>query len=271
MSDSTTQLKQTQKMTAPTLEARKASGTIVEFYPSLGTGFIQRQTAFTYRKALQEHIDNKHSMKKEKEVKAISATKISPSKPKRKPPSRHTINLPAHTPATIGRFIGKQGANLKVIETKYRVKIFVVTKPQSKSCFLSSSPHLQVKIRAIDSLHVSDLDKVTESLKKAWQRAIREQEEHISHRESQIMDDDSDEIEFPPRKRAINVKKKFQQRRWRLTKLRSASSHSARSLEGHRCAISTAGDSKAKKTSDTRAGMKEKQRMLREQWRDDDV
>jgi hypothetical protein len=42
----------------------------------------QRLTAFSHRKALQEHIDNKHSMKKEKEIKATTAIKMSPSKPK---------------------------------------------------------------------------------------------------------------------------------------------------------------------------------------------
>jgi cold shock CspA family protein len=275
-------------MTSPTLVARKSSGTITEFNPSLGTGFIQRQdtlerifvsncslkknakkyahdnsfedeifdfdiiestehgleainvahrtlkctvpncqrlTAFTHRKALQEHIDSKHSLKEEKQVKTTSATKISPSKPK--PPRRHTVNLLAHSPATIGRFIGKQGANLKPIETKYRVKVSIVTKPRPKSFVLSSSPYLQVQIRSIDDLPVADLDKVTEKLKKAWQRAIREQEDHVSHRESQRTNVGSNYIEFIQLERVMFVKKKFQQKRWRLTQLRSTSSQFA--------------------------------------------
>lgn len=128
-----------------------------------------RLKAFTNTKALQEHMIIRHSPKEQKENKPQSST-VSAQKPKKvvhKRPEPIVISLfcyKATTASVIGRFIGKQGVNLKRLQQQNRVKIQFLDGAKSPN---------SVQIRIIPSASATvDMKSITKSLKFEWERCV---------------------------------------------------------------------------------------------------
>lgn len=132
-----------------------------------------RIKAFTNAKALEDHIRIRHTLKKKKEETSQPSVVI-PKKPKKKrlePPKPITVTLSSQsTLASVGRFIGKQGANLKRLQEKYKIRLQI---PNSQK---GSGP-LEILIKPNAGSTV-DIQSLTKNLKFEWERCVREQERH---------------------------------------------------------------------------------------------
>ncbi|CAF4186925.1 unnamed protein product, partial [Adineta steineri] len=108
-----------------------------------------RIKAFTHKKALDEHIETKQSRS-------------------------FLIDLLAPSASVIGRFIGKNGVNLKQFEEANNVHLKILTKIALNSLLPNSA--VGVQVRLFDAKVNADV--VSTTLKLLWERAARKQQVH---------------------------------------------------------------------------------------------
>lgn len=125
-----------------------------------------RLKAFTNKKALDDHINIRHILKEEKRQSSSSSSIVVDELLKKK---RHVRSKPEliclsydTTDAVIGRFIGKQGVNIKRFEQQYQVRIQLLDKKKR-------SQSIQIRIKPI-SHATFDIESVTKQLKLQWER-----------------------------------------------------------------------------------------------------
>ncbi|CAF4040102.1 unnamed protein product [Rotaria sp. Silwood2] len=140
-----------------------------------------RIKAFTNVKALEDHINIRHTSKKKTEETSQSSLILAkkPKKKRRPRPEPIVISLSSHTTAaTIGRFIGKQGVNLKRIEQQNQVKLQLLNSRKAYN-------PLQVLMKPTVGITV-DIKSVSKKLKFEWERCVLEQQVHENIREERL-------------------------------------------------------------------------------------
>ncbi|CAF3189210.1 unnamed protein product [Rotaria sp. Silwood2] len=136
---------------------------------------------FTNVKALEDHINIRHTSKKKTEETSQSPLILAkkPKKKRRPRPEPIVISLSSHTTAaTIGRFIGKQGVNLKRIEQQNQVKLQLLNSRKAYN-------PLQVLMKPTVGITV-DIKSVSKKLKFEWERCVLEQQVHENIREERL-------------------------------------------------------------------------------------
>ena len=134
-----------------------------------------RIKAFTNVKALEDHTHTRHASRKIKE-KIYPTAPIKAKAPRKK---RRALRKPElitlsdfTTAATVGLFIGKQGLNIKRIQTRNHVKLQLIETRKTHST-------LQVLIRPNVGVTI-DMALVVKNLKFEWERCVREQQAHVT-------------------------------------------------------------------------------------------
>lgn len=249
-----------------------------------------RLKAFTNIKALQEHMIIRHSPKKQTENKpqssGVAAQKSKKKKIVHKRPDPIVISLLSKTATTasvIGRFIGKQGVNLKRLQQQNRVKIQFLDNPKAS---------YSVQIRITSSANATvDIKSITKNLKTEWERCVcsqrlsdeihrRRLELRYSFPEEMIPDIERDS-RYKDNSRFSYARRLNQQEFLKRRKVRQSESsirvqerHSSLNQEGHRSIATCATElrqksifnySQPKKTKKT---MKEAQWLINEQLQD---
>lgn len=129
-----------------------------------------RMTAFTNKKALEDHINTRHIVKEEKQ-KTSPPTVVAAKKPKKERcprPKPIVISLSGSpTTATIGRFIGKDGINLKRFERQNQVILRVVNTREAIDS-------IQIMVKPISRV-MFDTKLLTDLLQNEWKRCIQAQ------------------------------------------------------------------------------------------------
>ncbi|CAF3634510.1 unnamed protein product [Rotaria sp. Silwood1] len=238
-----------------------------------------RIKAFTNVKALEDHINIRHlSKKKELETsQPSSVVKKKSNKRRRQRPQPILITLIYNvTDATIGRFIGKHGDNLKRIQQQNQVKLQLLNIRQAYN-------PLQILIKPNPGIKI-DINLVTKSLKSEWERSVHEQQAHERFRVQRSESSDSSEeltsslFDKDSRYRADSKNQHDKQLKQRLRRqtepsVRVQECHSSLYLEGHR-SVATC-DSVYRQKSifnyfhpKIKKSMKEKQWLVNEQLQD---
>ncbi|CAF3715349.1 unnamed protein product [Rotaria sp. Silwood1] len=212
-----------------------------------------RIKAFTNVKALEDHINIRHTLKKKQEE--ITSPSLSTSvkkskKQRRSRPKPIIIKLSSSTAAaTVGRFIGKQGVNLKRLEQLFQVKLQLL---DSRKVFQS----VQILIKPNTGVTIN-VELISKKLKSDWARCVREQEESEKTYQQQLrslkysftaqlmpeFESDSryrDDLKF--RLRRLKREEYLGKRRCRQTEssVRVQERHSSLNQEGHRSAATCA-------------------------------
>ncbi|CAF3380024.1 unnamed protein product [Rotaria socialis] len=246
-----------------------------------------RIKAFTNVKAFENHINIKHILRKKKdeETSQSSAIVTKNSKKVRGPhPASIVINLSSSsTTATIGKFIGKHGANLKPFQQKNQVKLQLIDAGKVYS-------PLQIRIQPNVGVKV-DIKSVIKKLKAKWEQCLQEHEAYkkILAERFKLKHTSSDriivEFESDPRYRTdfkflrINRLKRqelLQRTRYRQTEssVRVQERHSTINQEGHRSEATCDGQYRQKSSFNysqpkkVKKSMKEKHWLLNEQLED---
>jgi hypothetical protein len=197
------------------------------------------------------------------------------------------VNLVAHSTSTLGRFIGKNGVNLKLFQRENKVYLKIVTKLTSTIPLQNLNIQVQVKPYR-DNVNV---DLLREKLKLAWGRAVREQkdqddkfqqlrllrQQNKKRRQSsssESIDIDGDArlaVAFTMSDDGLTLRRRTK-RRQTGAKLRSRKRRSSLSSEGHRCAATCDPQEKGEREAivhqKKKTSMKDKQWILREQLYD---
>ena len=241
-----------------------------------------RIKAFTNAKALEDHINTIHALRKKKEE-ILHSSSISTNKPKEKRPPRtksSTVNLSFHvTSATIGRFIGKQGINLKLFQRRNQVKIQLLNTRKAFNL-------LQILIKPNIGAEI-DIKSVIKRLKSEWERCVRDQQmheaiwkermklQHLSRKQSfpEFISDQRHRTNFMSHAAQLKQQEMLVRRRCRQTEssVRVEERHSSLNQEGHRSAATCDSESRQKsifnyfRPKRIKRSMKEKQWLLREQ------
>ncbi|CAF2613409.1 unnamed protein product [Rotaria sp. Silwood2] len=238
-----------------------------------------RIKAFTNVKALEDHINIRHlTKKKERETsQSSSVLKKKSNKRRRQRPQPILVTLTNNvTDATIGRFIGKQGDNLKRIQQQNQIKLQLLNTRQAHNTLqILIKPNAGVKI---------DINLVRKSLKSEWERSVHEQQAHERFRVQRLDSSDSSEeltsplLDKDSRYRADSKTQHSKQLKQRLRRqtepsVRVQECHSSLYLEGHR-SVATC-DSVYRQKSifnyshpKIKKSMKEKQWLVNEQLQD---
>lgn len=212
-----------------------------------------RLKAFTHLKALEEHVLIRHTLKKNKaeEGAMISTEPLKKKKPKRarRPrPERFQVHLSSTNDASVtGRFIGKQGENLKRLEARFNVQLQLLN---NRSTYQPA----QILVKPKSSATI-DIELITKVLQSQWQRCVQEQrmiEKEFHNRRRMVLyqrqyipqpefDRDSryrDETKY----RLRRAKRQFYAERKKLrqteSSIRMEECHAPLNREGRRC-IST--------------------------------
>ncbi|CAF0940902.1 unnamed protein product [Rotaria sordida] len=265
-----------------------------------------RIKAFTNIKALNDHIESKHCRVKKdtktssEEVENDQIEKVVVTHPKlsnkRKSKTANKsarilpfiVNLPAHSAATIGRFIGKNGVNLKRFQHENNVTLKILNS-QTKSTF-SPLQNSNIQVQMKPSNNGVNVDLISKKIKSMWEKAVREQREEEDKYEQRLLvrqqyksqrrscNSESIYIESDTRHSTAFVlsgDELIRRRTRRRTEptLRRQKEHSTLSLEGHRCAATcdreqTRGGSAAFIHQKKKTNMKDKQWIVKEQLYD---
>ena len=236
-----------------------------------------RLKAFTNVKALEDHIDIRHTSRKTKEVTSHSSVSLTKkSKKERRPrPKPVLIELSSHTTAaTIGRFIGKQGANLKRFQQQNQVKLKLLDSQNP-----SNPVQILIKPNAGGTI---DMKLVGEKLKVEWVRCVREQKVSDNYREERLkLKKSSRELVFlefesdsryTVNARSLHIKRRKRQealrRRCRQTEslVRVQDRHSSLNQEGHRSLATYDSECRQKSIFNYFQPKKVKKSMKEEQW-----
>ena len=132
-----------------------------------------RLKAFTNKKALDDHVNIRHIQKEEKRSAAAITTVVveQPKKERRVRVKPKVISLSYNTSdAVIGRFIGKQGVNIKRIEQQHQVKIQILDRQRQ---FQS----IQIRIKSISNATIN-MEAIVKQLTVDWERCINFQKLH---------------------------------------------------------------------------------------------
>ncbi|CAF0842162.1 unnamed protein product [Rotaria sordida] len=225
-----------------------------------------RIKAFTNIKALNDHIETNKS------------ARILPV----------IVNLPAHSAATIGRFIGKNGVNLKRFQHENNVTLKILNS-QTKSTF-SPLQNSNIQVQMKPSNNGVNVDLISKKIKSMWEKVVREQREEEDKYKQRLLvrqqyksqrrscNSESIYIESDTRHSTAFVlsgDELIRRRTRRRTEptLRRQKEHSTLSLEGHRCAATcdreqTRGGSAAIIHQKKKTNMKDKQWIMKEQLYD---
>jgi hypothetical protein len=244
-----------------------------------------RIKAFTNVKALEDHINIRHTLKKKKEETSPSPLVVAKkSKKERRPhPKQILISLPSYpTAAVIGRFIGKQGVNLKRFEQQNQVKLQLLnTQEVDNPLQIIIKPNVGVTI---------DIKSVIGKLESEWECCVREQQVHEKIREKQLELEESFEKEISPlferdsryrdNSKFLHVgqlkRQELIRRRYRQTEssVRVQEHHSSLNKEGHRSTATCDSQYRQKsifnylQSKKIKKGMKEKQGLVNGQLHD---
>ena len=132
-----------------------------------------RIKVFTNIKALEDHINIKHTLKKKKEEISHSSLILPKRLEKERRPRLKpiTINLSSYTTTpTIGRFIGKQDVNVKRFEQQNQVKLQLV---RSEKMF--NRVQILMKPNVTATINVKS---ISQKLKSEWRCCVHEQQVH---------------------------------------------------------------------------------------------
>ncbi|CAF1352141.1 unnamed protein product [Adineta steineri] len=137
-----------------------------------------RIKAFTHKKALDEHIESKHCRVKKVDNMTSQKMPTWPSQNKQtktiKPSRSFLSDLLAPSASVIGRFIGKNGVNLKQFEEANNGRLKILTKIAFNSLLPNSI--VRVQVRLFDAKVHANV--VITKLKLLWERAARKQQAH---------------------------------------------------------------------------------------------
>jgi hypothetical protein len=246
-----------------------------------------RLKAFTNMKALEDHINIRHTLKKKKEETSHSSSLVSAKKPKKERRSRPKpilINLASNaTVATIGRFIGKQGINLKQFQQQNQVKLQLVNNQKtSNSVQISITPNAGVAF---------DINSISKKLKSQWEQCVRTQQVYEEIRVNRlqrrhsftepIFTESAKDSRYRTDLRSVHGERLKQQELQRRSRYRQTESsvriqerHSSLNKEGHRSAATFDKEYRQKsifnylQPKKTKKTMKEKQWLVNEQLQD---
>ena len=241
-----------------------------------------RIKAFTNAKALEDHINTRHAPRKKKEETPHSSSILTKKSEKKHPPRTKstTVSLSFHaTAAAIGRFIGKQGVNLKLFQRQNQVKIQLLNTRKAFNL-------LQVLIKPNVSAEI-DIKSVIKRLKSEWERCVRDQQmhetirkermklQHMSIKQSfpEFVSDQRYRINSTSHATQTKQQAMLARRRCRQTEtsVRIEERHSSLNQEGHRSAATCDSESRQKsifnyfRPKKIKKSMKEKQWLLSEQ------
>ena len=133
-----------------------------------------RLKAFTNVKALEDHVNLRHNSKttKKEEVTSPSMSVLIKKSKKQRRSRPKTIIIRLSSPAAaavVGRFIGKQGVNLKRLEQRFQAKLQLLdSRNVLQPVQVLVKPHAGV---------IVDLELIGKVLRSTWGRCIEEQEE----------------------------------------------------------------------------------------------
>ncbi|CAF1365564.1 unnamed protein product [Adineta steineri] len=236
-----------------------------------------RLKAFISKNILDEHIHNKHCQEK-KIVETKQQTKVIVKKP-----IPFTIKLMTSSAAVIGRFIGKNGVNLKEFQKTNHVQLKILTKTTAIS--LTQNPVVEIRVKPM-KINVNT-DDITQKLKSLWEKSVRKQQKE-ENKFKQILFNRIERRSIPVkqidfnsdtrRARAFTLSGDELVRR-RSTRygqteaiLRKQQARSTLSLEGHRCAatgdLQRGGIKVVYIQSKKKISMKDKQWLVKEQLYD---
>lgn len=221
-----------------------------------------RLKAFTHVKALEDHILIRHTLKKQKEESARSNPIPVPKPAKQSKKQRHVRPKPVlvtlstvASPAVTGRFIGKEGENLKRLEQNFKIRLQVLG-----SRTVSQPVQIVIKPNAGATINIETVKNVLEVewRRCAVQQASIERSYYARLQEKNAQSSSSPQVDFTKDSR-YRDDTKFRLRRAKRQlylgrkKLRQTESsvriqerHSGLNREGHRSAATCAVESRLK-------------------------
>ena len=239
-----------------------------------------RLKAFTYVKALEDHVNLRHNLKTKKKDKvesvSIPVSIKKPKKPRRSRPKPIIIRLSSSVAAAVvGRFIGKQGVNLKRLEQRFQAKLQLL---DSRNVLQP----VQILVKPYTSVTI-DINLVDQIIRSNWKRCIAEQEEfeRTYQERLQLSKDSSREQEVPEfqsdpryrddlkfRLRRLKRQGYLVARRYRQTEssVRVQERHASLNQEGHRLAATCSSEFRQKSIFRYCQAKKIKKNAKEQQW-----
>ncbi|CAF1497256.1 unnamed protein product [Adineta ricciae] len=241
-----------------------------------------RLKAFTSKNSLDVHVQSKHNQEKKSSLQ-VDEIKPKPPKQKAKKVEPFIMNFSTTSAAVIGRFIGKQGVNLKEFQKEHKVALKILT--STNALVLAHNPKVQIRVKPLKvNVNVTE---VNLKLKSLWEKSVREQQyeenqyQRARFNRTQIRLEPVAQVNFDSdtrRQRAFTISGDDSVRR-RPTRHRHTEAISVKqrarsslALEGHRCAatgdLQQGGTKPVPFQEKKKVGMKDKQWLVKEQLDD---